>query len=367
MASTWIIKKTTKDGKPRYRVFYRVGGRESTPRYAGSFKRKEDAQKRKNWVTGELAAMRVPDLATLAEPEPVPRFAEMAVRWQASRVDVRQSTVIQHRTALGRCGPINNLPIDKITPAEIAGLIATLVQDGKARESIRKTVTAIAMVLDFAGIDPNPARDRITVRLPRDESGEIEPPDAATVEAVAKRLPLPYLIGLAVLDVSGWRVGAVGQATIADLDENNNRWLVRAAINKTKTSSWAYLSDDMVQCPELVDVVLTQLPPAEDRDPTALLFPDIGADGARLRTAIARACREAGVPVFSPHDLRHRRISLLHRQGVDWARIGQRVGQRNLATTANRYTHALVDPREVDWSMTLALATTAQMTDGGPR
>jgi integrase len=34
----------------------------------------------------------------------------------------------------------------------------------------------------------------------------------------------------------------------------------------------------------------------------------------RLRTAIARACRAAGVPAFSPHGLRHRRISLLHRQ-----------------------------------------------------
>lgn len=36
----------------------------------------------------------------------------------------------------------------------------------------------------------------------------------------------------------------------------------------------------------------------------------------RLRTAIGRACKAAGVPVFSPHDLRHRRISLLHRQGT---------------------------------------------------
>jgi integrase len=353
MASAWIVKRPTKDGKPRYRVFFRVGGRESVPRDAGTFKRKEDAQKRKNWVIGELAAMRVPDLSTLAEPEPVARFAEMAARWQASRVDVRQSTVIQHRTALGRCGPINHLPVDKITPVEVAGLVATLTTEGKARESIRKTLTAVAMVLDFAGIEPNPARNRINVKLPNDESAEIEPPDAATVEAVAQRLTLPYLIGLAVLDVSGWRVGVIGQATVGDLDEKKQRWLVRAAINKTKNSAWAYLSDDMVASPELVEVVLGQLPAAKDRDPNALLFPEIGADGARLRTAIARACRDAGVPVFSPHDLRHRRISLLHRQGVDWARIGQRVGQRNLATTANRYTHALIDPREVNWSAML--------------
>ena len=28
-----------------------------------------------------------------------------------------------------------------------------------------------------------------------------------------------------------------------------------------------------------------------------------------------RACKAAGVPVFTPHGLRHRRISLLDRQG----------------------------------------------------
>ena len=66
------------------------------------------------------------------------------------------------------------------------------------------------------------------------------------------------------------------------------------------------------------------------------------------RTAIARACRTAGVPTFSPHDLRHRRISLLHEQGVSWARIGEAVGQRNLAVTANTYTHVLSDGHEVE-------------------
>ena len=87
-----------------------------------------------------------------------------------------------------------------------------------------------------------------------------------------------------------------------------------------------------------------ELPPREDRDQEAPLFPDVTAD--RLRTAIARACRAAGVPVFSPHDLRHRRISLLHRQGRTWAEIGRLVGQRKLSITADTYTHVLVDGRE---------------------
>jgi integrase len=77
------------------------------------------------------------------------------------------------------------------------------------------------------------------------------------------------------------------------------------------------------------------------------LFPGVGAD--RLRTAIGRACRAAGVPPFSPHDLRHRRISLLHRQGRTWAEIGRLVGQRKLSVTADTYTHVLSDGREADY------------------
>jgi hypothetical protein len=46
--------------------------------------------------------------------------------------------------------------------------------------------------------------------------------------------------------------------------------------------------------------------------------------------------------------LRHRRISLLHWQGLSWAEIGERVGQRSKIVTADRYSHALVDYREVE-------------------
>jgi len=47
--------------------------------------------------------------------------------------------------------------------------------------------------------------------------------------------------------------------------------------------------------------------------------------------------------------VRHRRISLEHLRGEPWARIGERVGQRNLAVTANTYTHVLSDEAEIDY------------------
>jgi integrase len=345
--SVWIERRRTRSGKARFRVEYRLGGRESRSRYAGSFATRREALARKAWVGGELGAMRVPDLAALADPVAAPTLRDVAARWQTSRVDVREATRIQHRTALGRVLPLlGDRRVDDLAAADVAELVSELVDADKARETIRKSLTALAMVLDFAGVSPNPARDRVHVRLPREEPLEPEPPTASTVEAAGWLLRREYLLALLVLDETGVRVGELEAATIGDLDESRPAWLIRAAVAKTRRSRWAYLPAD------LFEALLEQLPAREDRDPAAPLFSGVTAE--RLRMAIGRACRDAGVPHFSPHDLRHRRISLLHRQGVSWAEIGERAGQRSKLVTADRYTHVLVDSREVDRAKLLA-------------
>jgi integrase len=69
--------------------------------------------------------------------------------------------------------------------------------------------------------------------------------------------------------------------------------------------------------------------------------------------AIRRACLALEVPVFAPHDLRRRRISLLHKRGLSWAEIGEHVGQTDIATTANTYTKVLLEYGEVDYAKLL--------------
>jgi integrase len=86
----------------------------------------------------------------------------------------------------------------------------------------------------------------------------------------------------------------------------------------------------------------------EDRVPERPVFQGFGGD--RFRTAITRACTAASVPAFSPHDLRHRRVSLLHLGGMPWARIGELVGHDDLMTTARTYTHVIGDERELDYA-----------------
>ena len=340
MAHCWIERRTERSGTVRWRVRYRLGGAEGVQHYGGSFATRRAASIRRDWILGEMAAMRTPDLKALAEPERSPTFREVAERWQASRKDVRRSTAIQHQTALNRVyGVLGNQPYGEIMVADVQRLVDVLAAGGKARESIRKSRTALAMVLDHVGVAPNPARDR-RVRLPLEEPDEVEPPIAEHVEAVGWRLAPHYLLGMLVLDATGARIGEVQAARVGDLDENRKAWLVRAKVAKTRRARSVELPDDLFRA------VVERLPTHEDRDPDAPLFSIRSADN--LRMAVGRACRDAGVPSWSPHDLRHRRISLLHWEGESWAEIGAKVGQRNLSVTADRYTHAMLDYGEID-------------------
>lgn len=343
MPSVWIERREPASGGSRYIVKYRLGGRESSHRYAGSFATRREALARQRWVSGELAALRVPRVGQLADAPATLTLAEAAEAWRASRVDVTEGTAIGHRVQLGRVLPLlGSQRVDDITPADVARLVAELNAAGRRRETIRKSLTVLAQVLDFAGIKDNPARDRVRVRLPREEREEPTPPTADQIEAVLALMPRNYALAVLVLDATGMRVGELEEKGLrcGDLDERSTRWRVRRAVEKGRRGRWVSLP------PDLFAAVLETLPPREDRGPDRPVFP--GLTQERLRTAIARACKASGTPTWSPHDLRHRRISLWHRQGETWALIGARVGQRSLSVTADTYTHVLLDDRELD-------------------
>ncbi len=174
------------------------------------------------------------------------------------------------------------------------------------------------------------------------------PPTSEHVEAVVRLLPPAYRLPLLWLDWSGARVASVETVSVGDYDELARRVRLRASTTKTRAALWVELPDALAEAIEVT------LPPRDDRDGAVPLFAGVSAD--RLGTTIARACRAAGVPLFSPHDLRHRRISLLHRQGRTWAEIGRLVGQRKLSVTADTYTHVLSDGRELDYATLLSEA-----------
>jgi integrase len=344
MASAWIERRATKDGAARYVVKYKLGGRGVPKLYGGIFKTKTEAKARCDVIRGDLAVLRVPDLTLHVErlAKTSPTFAEAADAWRATRVDVTDGTRTSHDVALKRAMPtLGPIRVDAITVDDVIGVVTTLAAAGRKKETIRKTIKYTAAVLAENGIDPNPARSK-RVRLPHEEREEITPPEASHVEDVIRLLPSVYQLPVVWLDWSGARLASVETLTVGDYDEPLRRVRLRRSTQKTGQALWVELH------PVLAAAIEATLPPREDRDPAAPLFPSVTPD--RLRTAIGRACRAAGIPLWSPHDLRHRRISLLHRQGRSWAEIGRLVGQRKLSVTADVYTHVLMDAAEVNYA-----------------
>jgi len=340
MASAWVRRAVLPSGAVRFRVVYRLGGRESPRLYAGSFATKREADERQRWLSGELAARRIPDLRFAAAETMTLR--NLAARWVAARVDVSAGTMETYRVALGRLLPrLGDEPAEQIDAQSVADLVAELHAAGLRKQTIRKTVSVLAMVLDHGRVQPNPARDKLTVKMPREERRELQPPTAAHVEAVVRLLPRQYRLPALVLDASGMRIGELEGLTWGDVDEPRQRWRVSGSVAKTGRARWVPVPLELFQA-------VTRLVAREDRTPERRVFQDFGGD--RFRTAITRACITAGVPAFSPHSLRHRRVSLLHLGGMPWARIGELVGHDDITTTSRVYTHIVADEAELAYA-----------------
>jgi integrase len=297
-----------------------------------------EATIRKQWVAGELAAMRMPNIRALASAGDPTTVTQAADRWLESRRDVAEGTRKTYDVALGRIQPrLGRLPLGDVTPARVNGFVEELVAASLQRESIRKTCSVLAMIFDHEGVEPNPVRSPL-VKLPRGTRRHVTPPTAAHVVAVHRAIPAKYRLPLVVLEATGMRIGELELLTWGDVDEPRGRW--RCGHKTEGSLRW-------VSPPDVVLSAVLALRAREDRDHAAQVLN--GFDQAAFRTSLTRACRAAGIPHFSPHDLRHRRVSRLHADGLSWARIGELVGHTDLMTTARTYTHVVADEAALDY------------------
>ena len=237
MASVWIERRKTRSGALRYRVVYQLGGRGQSRRYGGSFPTLSDARRRRTYIVSELAAYRIPELMMEAPPAPL-TVAEAGAAWGASRIDVAPGTRTQHRVALQRMTKLlGTIPVrDELTIEHVVNAIARLHALGRKRETIAKSVGALRMVLDFAAVEPNVARDR-RVKPPA-RSAQVAPPDADAVEAVLSACAPRYRLPLLLLDATGLRVSEIERLHWGDLDEPTGRFRIsRGADPRTGESA----------------------------------------------------------------------------------------------------------------------------------
>jgi integrase len=350
--SIWIVTRKTQAGDSRFQVKYRRGGRAWPIEHAGSFKLLREAKIRRDLIGGWIAQGLNPkvELAKLLEPPPAAMTLEAAIDgFIRSRHDVTASTKEVYEYAKARTVEFFGAGRDPqtITVPECREFMGWL-HERLSAGSIGTYYPVFAMALDYAEVEPNPARHR-TVKKPSKVRAEKIVMTQKQFKAMLEWLPEKYRLFFRVLEATGMRSGELHSLTWGDVDVAERR--LRVSIARAKTSS----SQRWVQLPPALWDELLELAPFEDRRQDGIVFSGLTPDGnvkaavTRAGIAMARACKQAGLPSFSPHDLRHRRISLWHAQGVPWREISGRVGHAKTSMTADTYTHVVVDAKEDEW------------------
>jgi integrase len=225
-------------------------------------------------------------------------------------------------------------------PRALKTVRQAMVASGRARKSINKDVHRIRRMVRWAveeelllaEVDRRLrcvaplAKGRTAAR----ETGKVPPVPLEHVDAVIPLLPPPVAAMVRLQLLTGARPQEVIHLRPGDLSEGDGVWYYVPPVHKTEHL-------DREKCIVLGPQAITVLRPFLDRDPRSYCFnpaeavawrnarcrtrSDRPAPGAKspaefvnprytrhsYRVAVQRACRKAGVPVWSPRRLRHTR------------------------------------------------------------
>lgn len=330
--SAYITVRETRSGR-RFVVRYRLAGRQSKLVHAGSFKTRKDAQARIDLIRGELAAGRDPlrALAALAAPGAPPAvLRDDADRYAKSRVDVTEGTANNIRSHLLRIiATLGDRTADSLTWQDVQDWVAT--NDDLGATTMPKYLATFRLLLDFAGVDPNPARDP-RIRLPRVVKADVNPPSNDHFLKILGNVPGKYVLPLELAEQTGMRVGEIATLAWGDVDEAGCRIRLSADDTKTRRARWVQVPDWLMG-----EIALTVA--REDRTAERRVFPTFTPSG--VLQAMRRACVTAGIPHYHPHELRHRRFTIWHHSGVPAKVMAERGGHSRASLSIDVYSHTM--------------------------
>lgn len=347
MTPAWIRPRANGDGSKSYQVLYRRGGRGFRIEHAGSFRgwpggkkegepvaalttAQQDARTRRDLVSGWLAAGLDPriELAKLQRTLHPRKPDEWTDRWLASLHQVDEKTRRTYRYGIrAALSVIDVTDLALVTVDECETAVGELAAK-YAPKTVSTYWSAFAMLLEYAGVDPNPAQHR-RIHLPKQRSKPPTPPTGDHFVQIIRRLAAKYVLPSVWIEQTALRVESIETQRWGDVDIRGGRARTTEKRGKTR---W-------VPVPRWLMDALEQTCPVEDRLPERKLFPGVTAAG--LRSAMAAACRTAKIPHYHPHDLRHRRASMWHLNGITDAELAARLGHERASFSKDVYVHVM--------------------------
>ena len=341
----FIIERQNQTGRT-WQVRYSVRGR-TTKVHWGTFRTKRDDERARDYVNGQLAVGRYPHPTEMVLPPKSPTLHAAYTTYMESYPTPSLAVVKLHKqayTALRRHA-IHRTTIDRVTTPDLQAYINFLA-DEFAPATARKYFAQLKAALEHAGVSPNPAAaSGLRFPLPNDEDEEtVDPQPWPAFTLMLDALPERHMVTALFLERHGLRSKELAELRVGDLDLQARVLRIRRSRTKRRTGGqrrvplvglWAEYLDAHV------------LPPLEDRDMDGLVFPWFNAN--TFRGALNRATKFARVQSTSPHQLRHRYITLLMQAGIDPAMVARIAGHRKLSITQDTYTHVLVG--EPSWRL----------------
>jgi integrase len=331
--SVHVVRRSTASGR-RYHVRYRRGGRGYKLEHAGAFGSQKEAHVRRDLVAGWLAGGKDPraELVKLSMAQSGRRIADDAdAFYRARKLDLAPSS---HRTLNADIERIKaafgKRSASEIAGADVADWVAELAEKLKPT-TVRRYLGTLRLLFDFLEVDPNPARHR-TIKLPRVEREEFDPPSGAHVKALLRKLRKRLVAPIIVLEQTAMRVGEAESLAWGDVDVAGCRFRLRGRETKSGRARWVAVPDWLMAELDLSCAV-------EDRVSDRRVFPDF--DETRAWKGMDEACRLARIPHFHPHDLRHRRITIWHHGGVPARELADRAGHAQASMSLDTYSHVM--------------------------
>jgi integrase len=334
MSSVSIRRRETNSGT-RFQVRYRLGGRSYPLVHGGSFATMKEARARRDLIGGELAAGRNPGDLLRAMTEQPQRLVHTVRAWADkfvdSRIDVDTNTIKNYRSALKKVSAeFGDRDSATITVDEVAAWVAKLATKHKPG-TVQLYLIAFRLLLDYIGVDPNPARDP-RVKLPKRTREEPQPPSAEHLAAILAAIGPKWRLLFITIEQGALRLGEAVHLRWGDVDAAGLRLRLPRSATKRDQARWVYLPE---WCMEAIEATC----PLEDRVPDRRVFQ--GITEASAYQSMSRACKNAKVPHYSPHSLRHRRITIWHQAGVPARELAERAGHSKPSMSLDVYSHVM--------------------------
>lgn len=309
LASVYIVARDTKRGRS-FHVKYRLHGRYGKIEHAGAFPTMKQARARAAKVGEWIAEARDPRVELERFLEPNLTVLEAGRAWLRGRRSIAPSTHAGYRRRVERIGADLDLEAARLTWRDVNDWIDKL---GVGPATVSEYVTTLRAILDHAGVDPNPARDR-RVELPRRDRTPLVVPTADEVARALSRVTVRFRPVLVLIEQTGLRVSEACGVRPEHIEPG--RLLVPTS--KTGRPRWAPLPRWLGEA----------------------LEPPWPVNRNTVHNALKAACDDAGVNRFGPHALRHRRASLWSAQGVPPAQAAAWLGH-TVETYLRAYTHVV--------------------------